>query len=66
MEQNMRFGLVLGQLAVLKKNWAVKYASFEDFLCFHAQKINFNFLKKYYIVRTKKLHRIKVRKPKKT
>ena len=28
-EQNMRFGLVLGQLAILEKNWAVKYGSFE-------------------------------------
>ena len=27
MEQNMRFGLVLGQLAILEKNWAVKYGS---------------------------------------
>ena len=30
MEQNMRFGLILGQLAKLKKNWAIKYANFED------------------------------------
>ena len=29
MEQNMRFGLVLGQLAILEKNWAVQYGSFE-------------------------------------
>ena len=30
MEQNMRFGMVLGQSAVLKiSDWAVKYVSFE-------------------------------------
>ena len=35
MEQNMRFGLILGQLAILKKK---RYASFEGvFLCFHGQ-----------------------------
>ena len=36
MEQNMRFGLILGRLAILKKTiWAVKYATFEGvFLMF--------------------------------
>ena len=29
MEQNMRFGMILDRLAVLKKNWAIKYASYE-------------------------------------
>ena len=35
MEQNMRFGLVLGQLAILKKNW-VDYEQLLKafFLCF--------------------------------
>ena len=38
-EQKMRFGLVLGQLAILKKNWA----NYEQLLrpvfsCFHGQK----------------------------
>jgi uncharacterized protein YecE (DUF72 family) len=49
---NVRFGLILGQLAVLKK----KGADYEQllmavFACFHGQK-------KHYRVRTKKLHNI--------
>jgi hypothetical protein len=38
MEQNMRFGLILGQLAILKKmrHKVPTYAIFEGvFLCFH-------------------------------
>ena len=46
MEQNMRFGMVLGQLAVLKiLDWAVKYATFRTmFLCFHGQYVFLNIL----------------------
>ena len=43
MEQNMRFWLMFGRLAILKKIiWAVKYATFggDVFLLFHAQKNN--------------------------
>ena len=29
MEQNMRCGLICGRLAILKKNWTVKNATFE-------------------------------------
>ena len=51
---NMRFGLLLGRLAILKINWAVNYATFEgSFLCFH-----FILFFRYC---TKKLHNIKVR-----
>ena len=47
MEQNMRFVLILGRLAVLKKNWA----DYEQLLrlvfsCFHGQKKMLIFLKK--------------------
>ena len=44
MEQNIRFGLILGQLAILKKKWAVKYANFEGgFLCFSGQNNNLSY-----------------------
>ena len=43
-EQNMRFWLILGQLAILKKKWAVKYANFEGgFLCFSGQNNNLSY-----------------------
>ena len=32
MEQKMRFGLVLGRLAILKKNWGRLWATFEGVL----------------------------------
>ena len=60
----MRFGLVLGLLAILKKNFGANY---EHFLrAFHAfrGKEMISFLK-YCSVHTKKLHKMKVRKPKK-
>ena len=42
MEQNMRFGLVLGWLAVMKiSDWAINYVTFEDtFLCFLGHRYN--------------------------
>ena len=47
MKQNMKFGLILGQLAIQKKNWAVKYDTFEGvFLCFHGQKKSSKFVLK--------------------
>jgi hypothetical protein len=55
MKQNMRFVLVLGPLAIMKINCTVKY--FSGFM-FFGQKF------KYCSVRTKKLHKMKVRKPK--
>ena len=40
MEQNMRFGLVLDLLIILKTNWAINNATFEGvFLCCHGQNI---------------------------
>ena len=51
----MRFVLVLGPLAIMKINCTVKY--FSGFM-FFGQKF------KYCSVRTKKLHKMKVRKPK--
>ena len=54
MKQNLKFGLVLGLLAVLKlATIKLKYATFED---------NFIMLFEQYRVRTKKLHYIKVKK----
>ena len=52
MEQNLRFGLVLSRLAVLKK-WAVKYAAFESITknlhhISFINKIDFFFKKKYF------------------
>ena len=45
MEQNMRFGLILGQLAVLKiSDWAVKYVLFEGHFPMFLE--NFNIMKK--------------------
>ena len=50
MEKNMRFGLILGQLAILeKKVWADYEQILRAFFsCFHTQK-------KLFCVRTKKL-----------
>jgi len=58
MEQNMRFGLILGRLSILKKkNWA----NYEQLLrlvfsCFRGQKNMLNFFLKHCSIRTKKLH----------
>ena len=61
MKQNVRFGLVLGQLVVLKTAQPnLLLATFEgSFVMFFGQKIIY-LKKKYCSVRTKKLHRIKV------
>ena len=44
-QQNIRFGLVLDQMAVLKiSDWAVKYAAFAgNFLMLSWSKLNWNF-----------------------
>jgi hypothetical protein len=67
MEQQMRFGLVLGQLAILKKRLGDDYYKLLRmvFSCFQGQKNNSKFFGKYCRVSTKKLHQMKVRKPKK-
>ena len=59
MEQIIRFGLVLGQLALMKKNWGRLGATFENnfFMFSWAKKNNFFFFK-YCSVRNKKLHNI--------
>ena len=58
----MRFGLVLGRLAVLKKNGAVYEEVLRAvFSCFHGKK-DVIFFCIYCSVRTKKLHKIKVKK----
>jgi hypothetical protein len=44
-EQNTRFGLIWGQLAILEKNWALMYATFEGvFFMFSLAKEVFNTL----------------------
>ena len=49
-----------------KKVWGQLWATFEAvFLCFHGQKINLKCFWKYCSIRTKKLHRVKVKKLKK-
>ena len=51
--------LVLGRLAILKKKLGRLCAAFEDdFFMFSWAKQNLKFLKKYCIVRSKKLHNI--------
>ena len=65
MEQKMRFGLVLGRLAILKKLGANYEQQRVVFPCFQGQKDNLILKKKYCTIRTKKLHKMKVRKPKK-
>ena len=46
MEQNMRFGLVLGRLALLKiSDWAVKYATSEGNFLFLMNIYFFKYLK---------------------
>ena len=66
MEQKMRFRLILGRLAILKKKLGPNYDQLLRlvFSCFKGQKNNFNLKKKYYRVCTTKLHKMKVRKPK--
>ena len=62
-----QFGARLGSRAVLvKKKFGADYEQLlrPVFLCFHGQKINLKFFRKYCSVRTKKLHRIKVKKKK--
>ena len=54
MEQKMRFGLILGRLAILKKKIGADYEQLlrAVFLCFHEI-----FFLKYCSVCTKKLHK---------
>ena len=67
MEQNIRFGLVLDRLAVMKiLDWAVKYATFEGNFFRFSWAIFFLIFKKYCSVGTKKLNSIKVRKKSKS
>ena len=63
MEQKMRFGLVLGRLAILKKKMGADYEQLLRvfFSCFQGQN-NVISLQKYCIAHTKKLHKLKVRK----
>ena len=65
MEQKMRFGLVLGWLAILKKKMGADYEQLLRvvFSCFQGQKNNLKYFGKCCSVRTKKLHKMKVRKP---
>jgi hypothetical protein len=66
-EQKMNFGLIFGQLAILKKRLRADYEQLLRvfFSCLQGQKNNLNFLKKYFSICTKKLHKMKVKKPKK-
>ena len=63
----MRFGLVLGRLAILKKQiWGQLSTTFEGgFFMFSVEKNIFFFFFEYCSVHTKKLHKMKVRLPKK-
>ena len=67
MEENTRFGQVLDRSAILKKKLGADYEQLLRvfFSCFQGQKNNLEFLKKYCSIRTQKLHKMKVRKPKK-
>ena len=68
MEQKMRFELVLGRLAILKKKIWADYEQLLTavFSCFHGQK-KFKIFLKNPSIRTEKLHEMKVRKlPKKS
>jgi hypothetical protein len=49
MEQKMRFGLVLGQLAILKKKLGADYEQLLRvvFSCFQGEKYNWKFIKEY-------------------
>ena len=60
MEQNMRFGLILGLLAILKKKFGLimKKLLRWYFSCFRGRKKMFRFKKKDFSVCTKKLHNI--------
>ena len=53
MEQNIRFGLILGRLAILKKKIVVDYEQLLRvvFSCFQGQKSDSKFFQKYYKVR---------------
>ena len=48
----------------MKKIWGADYEQLlrPVFLCFHGQKMNLDFFGKYCSIRTKKLHRVKVKK----
>ena len=61
--EKLRFGLVLDRLAILKKIIWVDYEQLLQvvFSCFHGQK-KINFFLKYFSVRSKKLHKMKVNK----
>ena len=57
MEQNMRFGLILGQLAILKKNGADYEQLLRPFFHVFVGKNNVDFKKKKHCsVSTKKFH----------
>jgi hypothetical protein len=60
MEQNMRFGLILGRLAILKKSGRADYEQLLGavFFMFSGAKKNLNFFLKNPSVRTKKLHKM--------
>ena len=59
MEQDIRFGLILGLLAILKKNWANYEQHWRPvFSCFREQNFFLNFFKQHCSVLSKKLHNI--------
>ena len=60
MEQKLRFGLVLGRMAVLKKIRLIKSNFWGRFFLYLNNLLNF--FKKYYRVRTKELLKMKVKK----
>jgi hypothetical protein len=64
MAQKLRFGLVLGRLAILKKNIWVDYEQLlgELFIMFSWSKKKLDLKKNYYSVHTKKLQIMKVKK----
>ena len=56
MEQNMRFGLILGQLGILKKEWANQEKLLRAvFSCFTGQNLFLKIRKIYCSVHTKKV-----------
>ena len=63
MEHNMRFGLTLGRVAILKKSFGPILSNFWEqfFHVFRGKK----FLRIYCIVHTKRLHKIKLKLKKK-
>ena len=62
MKHILRFGLVLGQFAILKIfEIMLKYVNFEgSFLCLHGKNIRKNCLTGHCSVCTKKLHNLKL------